>query len=112
MTNKPADGPRHPCQVVRSVLEGRSSHDVTHPGHWWHRSPWTTDRPAACSCRQRDPGAHPHGRQAADGVQFLTGDLRTGEGVYAAAVETAGGGPPAMNMAMARPGAAAVGGSE
>jgi nucleoside-diphosphate-sugar epimerase len=45
-----------------------------------------------------------HGRQAADGVQFLTGDLRTGEGVDAAAVETAGGGPPAMNMAMARPG--------
>jgi hypothetical protein len=33
------------------------------------------------------------GRQAADGVQFLTGDLRTGEGVDAAAVETAGGGP-------------------
>jgi nucleoside-diphosphate-sugar epimerase len=45
-----------------------------------------------------------HGRQAADGVQFLTGNLRTGEGVDAAAVETAGGGPPAMNMAMARPG--------
>ena len=44
-----------------------------------------------------------HGRQAADGVQFLIGDLRTGEGVDAAAVETAGGDPPAMNMAMARP---------
>jgi nucleoside-diphosphate-sugar epimerase len=38
-----------------------------------------------------------HGRQAADGVQFLTGDLRTGQGVDAAAVETAGGDPPAMN---------------
>jgi nucleoside-diphosphate-sugar epimerase len=43
-----------------------------------------------------------HGRQAADGVQFLTGDLRTNEGVDAAAVQTAGGDPPAMNMA--RPG--------
>ena len=51
-----------------------------------------------------------HGRQAADGVQFLTGDLRTGEGVDPAAVETAGGGPPTMNHGQAR--AAAVGGSE
>ena len=51
-----------------------------------------------------------HGRQAADGVQFLTGDLRTGEGVDAAAVETAGGGPPAMNHGEAAAGA--VGGPE
>jgi nucleoside-diphosphate-sugar epimerase len=47
---------------------------------------------------------------AADGVQFLTGDLRTGEGVDAAAVETAGGGPPTMNHGEAR--AVAVGGPE
>ena len=51
-----------------------------------------------------------HGRPAADGVQFLTGDLRTGEGVDAAAVETAGGGPPTMNHGEAR--AVAVGGPE
>ena len=43
-----------------------------------------------------------HGRRAADGVQFLTSDLRTSEGVDAAAVEPAGGSPPATNMA--RPG--------
>ena len=59
MTNQPADGPRHPCQVVRRVLVGSSSHDVSHPGHWRHRSPRTTGRPAACSCRLRDLGAHP-----------------------------------------------------
>jgi nucleoside-diphosphate-sugar epimerase len=38
-----------------------------------------------------------HGRQAADGIQFLTGEMRTGEGVDAAAVQTSVGGPPAMN---------------
>jgi uncharacterized protein YbjT (DUF2867 family) len=43
-----------------------------------------------------------HGRPAADGVQFLTGDLRTSEGVDAAAVQAAGGGPSAMNMARPR----------
>jgi NAD(P)-dependent dehydrogenase (short-subunit alcohol dehydrogenase family) len=43
-----------------------------------------------------------HGRQAADGVQCLTGDLHAGEEMDAATAETAGGGPPAMNMA--RPG--------
>jgi nucleoside-diphosphate-sugar epimerase len=43
-----------------------------------------------------------HGRQAADGVQLLTGDLRTSEGGDAAAVQTAGGGSPAMNMARPR----------
>ena len=51
-----------------------------------------------------------HGRQAADGVQFLTGDLRTSEGVDPTAVQTAGGGPPTMNHGQTR--AAAVGGSE
>jgi NAD(P)-dependent dehydrogenase (short-subunit alcohol dehydrogenase family) len=49
-----------------------------------------------------------HGRRAADGVQFLTSDLRTSEGVDAAAVEPAGGGPPATNMA--RPGRRLSGG--
>ena len=39
-----------------------------------------------------------HGRQAADGVQFLTGDLRTSEGVDAAAVETPGGWPSAVTL--------------
>ena len=52
-----------------------------------------------------------HGRQAADGVQFLTGALRTSEGVDAVAVETPGrlavGGDP-----MAGPGPVAVGGPE
>ena len=51
-----------------------------------------------------------HGPRAAHGVQFHTSDLRTSEGVDAAAVETAGGGPPTMNHGQAR--AAAVGGSE
>jgi hypothetical protein len=104
MTNQPADGPRHPCQVVRRVLVGSSSHDVSHPGHWRHRSPRTTGRPAACSCRLRDPGAHPARPPGSRRRPVPRGDLRTGEGVDAAAVETAGGGPPTMNMAMARPG--------
>jgi uncharacterized protein YbjT (DUF2867 family) len=32
-----------------------------------------------------------HGRQTADGVQFLTGDLGTGEGVDASAAAAVGG---------------------
>ena len=95
---------------MRRVLEGRSSHDapILVTGG-------TVALDDGSSGGLSLPAAGfrvltRHGRQAADGVQFLTGDLRTGEGVDPAAVETAGGGPPTMNHGQAR--AAAVGGSE
>ena len=99
---KPADGPRHPCQVVRRVLEGRSSHDVPIlvTGGTGRLGRRVVRRLVAAGCGIRVLTRH--GRQAAGGVQFLTGDLRTGEGVDPAAVETAGGGPPTMNQG--RPG--------
>jgi nucleoside-diphosphate-sugar epimerase len=82
--------------VVRRVLEGRSSHDVpilvTGGTGRLGRRVVRRLRAAGCDVRVLTR----HGRQAADGVQFLTGDLRTGEGVDPAAVETAGGGPPTM----------------
>jgi nucleoside-diphosphate-sugar epimerase len=96
--------------VVRRVLEGRSSHDVPIlvTGGTGRLGRRVVRRLVAAGCGIRVLTRH--GRQAAGGVQFLTGDLRTGEGVDPAAVETAGGGPPTMNQGQAR--AAAVGGSE
>ena len=51
-----------------------------------------------------------HGRRAADGVQFLTSDLRTSEGVDAAAVEP--GRRRSAGDEHGEAGAAAVGGPE